>query len=655
MPPDHAAPDDEPVAQPVPGSKLPPRGELRDAARAGRRPAGRRRGVVSTQDTLAPLLAMVPGLRLMVGVVIAAVVILGLYVGRDVLLPVALAALLGFLLDPAVSRLKRWGMPRVLSVALVMVLALGALGAGAIYVGNQVTSLSAELPTYQNTIRQKLRHVKPYFNGPGVWDGAVKVLNTVETEISQGDARARRVQKVEVQEPAVKPIQKALELLSKVAEPLATTGIVFLFVVLILLDRSGLQDRLLRLMGPNTHMASDALDDAATRIGQYLRMQLFVNLSYGVPMALGLWWIGVPGAILWGILAAVLRFVPYIGPMASAVFPLTLAFAVDPGWSLLLWTLALILVLELISNNVVEPWLYGASTGLSTLSIILAATFWTALWGPVGLILSTPLTVCLLVLGRYIPGMGFLEILLGSQAVFDPPEKLLQRLWRGDVDQAIDVASENIDEVLPPKPSQHEQALAVTQFYDQVAVPALLIAAQQYRHAASPPQRQRLSEAVAMLLSGLQRHYRPAALPQVSEGQPPLDSMVCVGMQWDIDRHAATMAAHALRLHGVDSSTRAVSIDTVLREGDLALYDGVRNLCICSFHPNPIGKLSQICESLHRRCPQLRITVMLLGGSGRAPLRSETLGGMQADNAVYQISGLTALVVEQRPLDAEAD
>ncbi|MDR0260562.1 MAG: phytochrome sensor protein, partial [Comamonas sp.] len=305
--------------------------------------------------------------------------------------------------------------------------------------------------------------------------------------------------------------------------------------------------------------------------------------------------------------------------------------------------------------NVIEPWLSGASTGLSTLSIILAATFWTALWGPVGLILSTPLTVCLLVLGRYIPGMGFLEILLGSQAVFDPPEKLLQRLWRGDVDQAIDVASENIDEALPPKPSQHEQALAVTQFYDQVAVPALLIAAQQYRHAASPPQRQRLSEAVAMLLSGLQRHYRPAALPQVGEGQPALDSMVCVGMQWDIDRHAATMAAHALRLHGVDSSTRAVSIDTVLREGDLALYDGVRNLCICSFHPNPIGKLSQICESLHRRCPQLRITVMLLGGPGRAPLRAETLGGMQADNAVYQISGLTALVVEQRPLDAEAD
>ncbi|GAB2713145.1 AI-2E family transporter [Comamonas sediminis] len=644
MPPDHAAPDDEPVAQPVPGPQRPSRRALADTGQGGRRGAGRRRKGASTQETLAPLLAIVPGLRLMVGMVIAAVVILGLYVGRDVLLPVALAALLGFLLDPAVSRLKRWGLPRVVSVALVMVLALGALGAGALYVGNQVTSLSAELPTYQNTIRQKLRHVKPYFNGPGVWDGAVKVLNTVETEIGQGDAR-RRVQKVEVQEPEVKPIQKALELLSKVAEPLATTGIVFLFVVLILLDRSGLQDRLLRLMGPNTHMASDALDDAATRIGQYLRMQLFVNLSYGVPMALGLWWIGVPGAILWGILAAVLRFVPYIGPMASAVFPLTLAFAVDPGWSLLLWTLALILVLELISNNVIEPWLYGASTGLSTLSIILAATFWTALWGPVGLILSTPLTVCLLVLGRYIPGMGFLEILLGSQAVFDPPEKLLQRLWRGDVDQAIDVASENIDEALPPKPSQQDQALAVTHFYDEVAVPALQIAAQQYRSAASPPQRQRLSEAVAMLLSGLQRHYPPDALPEAVEVQPPPASVVCVGMQWDIDRHAATMAAHALRLHGVDSSTRAVSIDTVLRQGDLSLYDGVRHLCICSFHPNPLGRLAQMCESLRQRCPQMQITVMLLGAQGRGGVRSDTLNSMRAHDAVQQISDLTRLVL----------
>ncbi len=644
MPPDHAAPDDEPVAQPVPGPQRPSRRALAETGPGGRRGAGRRRKGVSTQETLAPLLAIVPGLRLMVGMVIAAVVILGLYVGRDVLLPVALAALLGFLLDPAVSRLKRWGLPRVVSVALVMALALGALGAGAIYVGNQVTSLSAELPTYQNTIRQKLRHVKPYFNGPGVWDGAVKVLNTVETEIGQGDAR-RRVQKVEVQEPEVKPIQKALELLSKVAEPLATTGIVFLFVVLILLDRSGLQDRLLRLMGPNTHMASDALDDAATRIGQYLRMQLFVNLSYGVPMALGLWWIGVPGAILWGILAAVLRFVPYIGPMASAVFPLTLAFAVDPGWSLLLWTLALILVLELISNNVIEPWLYGASTGLSTLSIILAATFWTALWGPVGLILSTPLTVCLLVLGRYIPGMGFLEILLGSQAVFDPPEKLLQRLWRGDVDQAIDVASENIDEALPPKPSQQDQAFAVTHFYDEVAVPALQIAAQQYRSAASPPQRQRLSEAVARLLSGLQRHYPPDALPEAVEGQPPSASVVCVGMQWDIDRHAATMAAHALRLHGVDSSTRAVSIDTVLRQGDLSLYDGVRHLCICSFHPNPLGRLAQMCESLRQRCPQMQITVMLLGAQGRGGVRSDTLNSMRAHGAVQQISDLTRLVL----------
>src|SRR5690606_10999592 len=191
-------------------------------------------------------------------------------------------------------------------------------------------------------------------------------------------------------------------------------GIVLLFVVLILLDRDDLRDRLIRLMGGNLHLATNALDEASQRIGRYLRMQFIVNSSYGVPMAVALWFIGVPGAILWGVVAAIMRFVPYVGPMISAVFPLALAFAVDPGWNMFLWTLGLILLLELISNNVIEPWLYVTSTGLSTLSIIVAATFWTALWGPVGLMLSTPLTVCLLVLGRYLPALRFMEVLLGN-------------------------------------------------------------------------------------------------------------------------------------------------------------------------------------------------------------------------------------------------
>ncbi len=593
----------------------------------------------------APLLSMVPGLRLMVGLVIAAVVILGLYVGRDLLLPLALAALLGFLLDPAVSRLKRWGLPRMLAVLLVVSVALGGIGAGALYVGSQVTELSAELPTYQNTIRQKLRNLKGYFKGPSIFDGAFKVFSTVETEITEPDAktRANRVQKVEIQEQAPKPVQQAMNLLAKVGEPVATAGIVLLFVILILLDRSEIQDRLLRLMGRNVHMATDALDEASTRIGQYLRMQFVVNLSYGIPMALGLLWIGVPGAILWGALAAVMRFVPYIGPMVSAVFPLTLAFAVDPSWNLFLWTLALILLLELISNNIIEPWLYGSSTGLSTLSIILAATFWTALWGPIGLILSTPLTVCLLVLGRYIPALGFFEILLGSQAVFDPPQKLFQRLLGGDVDEAVDVATTTIDEELPSKPSKPEIAKAVTRFYDDVAIPALRLAARNYLNQSTAEHRLRLAVGTAELVEELREHYpsQASGKRKREEGAPPVEppAILCVGLRWDIDVHAASMAAHALQLAGLPAAHHGAALPALPRDEDLDHLADIKAVIICTFNPHPQTKLRQLCKRIRQRWPKLGIVVALWNTEDQL-LEANAIESIQADYGVRTIQEL---------------
>lgn len=608
-----------------------------------------------SSDVLAPLLSIVPGLRLMVGMVIAGVVIFGLYVGRNVLLPLALAALLGFLLDPAVSRLKRWGLPRLLSVILVVMVAIAGVGAGALYVGSQATVLSAELPTYQNTIRQKLRNLKGYFKGPSVFDGAFKVFNTVETEIAlpdTGKPKPARAQKVEIQEPAAKPIQKMLDVVSKVGEPVATAGIVLLFVILILLDRSDLQDRLLRLMGRNMHMATDALDEASTRIGQYLRMQFIVNLSYGIPMWLGLWWIGVPGAALWGALAAVMRFVPYIGPMVSAIFPLTLAFAVDPGWDLLLWTLALILVLELISNNIIEPWLYGSSTGLSTLSIILAATFWTALWGPIGLILSTPLTVCLLVLGRYIPALRFFEILLGSGAVFDPPQKLFQRLLGGNVDEAVDVATHRIDEELPAKPTGQDTARAVTRFYDGVAIPALKLAAHNYLNQSTAEHRLRLSVGTAELVEELREHYPPTKAvlagqeaTEREEGGKPMHeaparpAILCVGLRWDIDVQAAAMAAHALQLYGLPAGHDAEALPVFPRDADLNTWAGVRAVCICSFHPHPQTKLRQLCKRIRQRWPELGIVVALWNTDNQL-LDPDAIRAIQADYGVRTIDEL---------------
>ena len=349
-----------PRPQPAPSSdkisQVPrPRGEAPD------------RAAVET-PVFAQLASMLPALRVLIGLLIAALVIAGLFFGRELLVPLALALLLGFLLDPAVSRLKRWGLSRMASTLLVVAITLCALGGMGAYLGNQVSQLSSDLPTYQSTIRTKLRDLRKYISGPSVWDGARKTYDTVEKEIASPSSRtpAPRVQKVEIQPVELKPLAQFTAWLDKISEPVLMAGIVLLFVVLILLDRDDLRDRLVRLMGGNLHLATNALDEASERIGRYLRMQFIVNASYGVPMAVGLWFIGVPGAILWGVVAAIMRFVPYVGPMVSAVFPLALAFAVDPGWNMFLWTLCLILLLELISNNVVEPWLYGTSTGLST-------------------------------------------------------------------------------------------------------------------------------------------------------------------------------------------------------------------------------------------------------------------------------------------------
>ena len=574
---------------------------------------------------LVQLADMVPALRLATGLVIASIVILALYYGRDMLIPLALALLFGFLLDPAVSRLKRWGLPRMAAAIIVVMIALGAIGGMGMYLGSQVQQLSADLPTYQTTIRDKLRGLRKNANMPSAWDGVFKTYNTVEKEISSTDGPAARVQKVEVQTPESKPTTQMLQWLGRIAEPVTTAGIVLLFVILILLDRDDLRDRLLRLVGGNLHVATDALDEASERIGKYLRMQFIVNASYGVPLAAGLWFIGVPGAILWGVLGAIMRFVPYVGPLLSALFPLALAFAVDPGWHMFLMTLGLILLLELISNNVIEPWLYGSSTGLSTLAIIVAATFWTALWGPIGLILSTPLTVCLLVLGRKIPSLSFMEVLLGSEPVLGPQQRLYQRLLADDVDDAVSMAIDGVEAKLPAKPTQEDKAEAVSSFYDEVAIPALRIATQQHLDSATAEHRLRLSSGMDAMLEELRDHYAVSA--DAKNSVQPLSGrrlrIHSAGARWEVDALAAAMVAHAeaLRGHEVSSSDWAVAADSnVVQRGNSALtadHDWVTAmekadlLVLSIFNTQPQNMARRMVRRIRRNWPGAQVVLAL--------------------------------------------
>ncbi|NIF85414.1 AI-2E family transporter [Comamonas sp. Tr-654] len=588
-----------------------------------------RRARANMAPGLVHLAEMLPALRLLIGLMIASIVILALYFGRDLLIPLALAMLFGFLLDPAVSRLKRWGLPRMASAIVVVAFALAALGGLGMYLGSQVQQLSADLPTYQSTIRDKLRSLRKSANMPSAWDGVFKTYNTVEKEIASVDSARARVQKVEVQTPDSKPTTRMLQWLGRIAEPVTTAGIVLLFVILILLDRDDLRDRLLRLVGGNLNLATDALDEASQRIGKYLRMQFIVNVSYGVPLAMGLLLIGVPGAILWGVLGAIMRFVPYVGPMMSAVFPLALAFAVDPGWNMFLLTLGLILLLELISNNVIEPWLYGSSTGLSTLSIIVAATFWTALWGPIGLILSTPLTVCLLVLGRYIPSLKFMEVLLGSEPVLGPQQRLYQRLLADDADDAISMAVQSVEERLPSKPSQDDRAGAVRGFYDEVAIPALRIATQQHLESATAEHRLRLSNGMAALLEELQDQYafrsrgEHAEVASGEDDQRRYLRIHCAGVRWEVDALGAAMVAHAESLHGhevscsewalaPDSKSLQFDVNGLLADREWTRAVKQSDLLVLSvFNHQPQSMARRIVRRIRRHWPGARVVLCL--------------------------------------------
>jgi predicted PurR-regulated permease PerM len=555
--------------------------------------------------------------------VAASIIIGALYVGQGVLIPLAIAFLIGFALNPLVTWVARRGVPRLLSVIGVILavnLALAALG---YLLASQVATLSSELPTYQATIREKLHDLTETMRGPSILDGALKTAETVQSEVEGGanasaDGRSEPAMRVEVVEPPVSPFKTAMEWLAPALEPLATVGIVLVFSFLVLLDRGDMRDRLIRLMGGNLYRSTDAMEDAGRRISKYLLMQLVVNVSYGIPMAVGLWFIGVPGWLLWGTLAALMRFIPYVGPMLSAIFPVALAFAVDPGWDMVLWTVALIVFLELVSNNVVEPLLYGTSTGLSAMSLIAAATFWTALWGPIGLILSTPLTVCLLVIGRNHPDLQFLDTLLGSTPVLDIPTRIYQRLIADDAEEAIEI----IDDVIEDG--------KIVDFYSDHGIEVLRKVSDDYLNNARAAHRLRVANGMDTLLDDLRASY-PTPLDDTEGGR-----VACIGGKWEIDSVACEMLVHALRLEGITATDRREGVVTQRYINKLDL-DGIEIVCLSYFSRDPAPAARTFIRRLRARWPSVRIVLAAWNGPDEL-LEPERLKSVGADEIVTSIN-----------------
>ena len=301
---------------------------------------------------------------------------------------------------------------------------------------------------------------------------------------------------VEVRQPDQTAIELAQRIVTPVVEPLSTTAIVLIVSIFILLQREDLRDRMIRLFGASDlHRTTIAMNDAARRLSRYLLSQLAVNVAFGVIIATGLAFIGIPSPVMWGVLGALLRFVPYIGAPLSALMPLALAAAVDPGWSMLLWTASLYLVVEPVMGQVVEPLVYGHSTGLSPFAVVLAATFWTWLWGPIGLILSTPLTLCLVVLGRHVARLEFLDVLLGDRPALTPVESFYQRMLAGDPDEVHDHA-----EILLKQ-------MPLASYYDDVALEGLRLAViDTERGALTPDHLERIKLCIQSLIEDLDDH-----------------------------------------------------------------------------------------------------------------------------------------------------
>ncbi|MCK3781114.1 AI-2E family transporter [Ensifer sesbaniae] len=499
--------------------------------------------------------------------VASAVTVAVLYFARDVFLPLAIAILLTFALAPGVSRLRRTGCPRSVAVVGTVTTAFLFLTAFGVIVALQISEVARDVPRYQSNIVEKVRSLKEAGSESQIIDRLSRVMERISVELSRPEEDLA-VSPATVPEPKPllveifspqRPIEILMSVINPLLGPLATAGLVTVVVIFMLLEREDLRDRFIRLVGyGDLHRTTEALQDAGARVGQYLLMQLVVNITYGVPLAIGLWFLGIPNAILWGMLAIVLRFVPYIGPVIAAALPLFLAFAAAPGWSLVVLTLGLFVALELVSNNLVEPWLYGSRTGLSPLAIIVAAIFWAWLWGPVGLVMSTPLTVCLVVLGRHVRQFEFLEILLGNEPVLNPKERLYQRLLAGDPDEATDNAEEMLDEIY------------LVEFYDTVAIPALLLAeTDRMRGALTEEQRAKVAESAGTLVANLEEIVLEEEDEDENEDPDSNDdaqvndydlpsgegrSVLCLGGRNALDDVTAMMLHQVLRVQGADVS-----------------------------------------------------------------------------------------------------
>jgi predicted PurR-regulated permease PerM len=566
------------------------------------------------------------------------VIVAALYFGREVLVPIALAVLLSFILSPCVRFLQRAHLPRVVAVIVVGAVAFSAIfGLGTLMV-SQVNGLAGDLPRYQTTLAAKIDSLRGVTAGSGTLERASAVLHDLSQEIDKpkdnstdflrDGATPNKPIPVEVRQPDPGTLQTLSTLIEPLIHPLTTTGIVLIFVVFILLQHQDLRNRLVRLAGTkDLQRTTAAIDDAGERLSKLFLTQLGLNAGFGLIIGVGLYIVGVPSAPLWGIFAMILRFVPYIGAVISAIFPLILAAAVGTGWSMVVATAALFLVVESVAGQVVEPLVYGRSAGLSPVAVIVSATFWTWLWGPIGLILATPLTICLVVLGRHVEQLKFLEVMFGDEPPLKPAELIYQRMLARDPVEAAEQAELFLQ----------ENTLAT--FYDEILLGGLQLAQSDAERGLLDNERmQRVRDAVAEIVDDLEMHQDkdvvlteeitpeaeelPLAQLQRAEDRPTIGALraewqggtpvLCIPGLGLLDEAAALMIAQLLKRAGIRARVEHADALSISR---ITGWDteGVALICLCYVGNPSSAQIRYAVRRIRRRSSDTPVLITLLG------------------------------------------
>ncbi|HKV48504.1 MAG TPA: AI-2E family transporter [Candidatus Acidoferrales bacterium] len=561
-----------------------------------------------------------PDIRHLLGIVTAVVVVAALYFARVVFIPVALASLVAVILTPAVSFLERRHLYRSAAIFVVMATLVCVAGLIGWTVLPQFVDLMAQLPKYEEAIQHKVDALKG--KSGGKLSNATQSVKSLENGITKASNNSFETQNKKASPPgssaerplAVEMVNQSspLQAVKGLADPLATGIAVLVFAIFILASREDLRNRLIKLTsGGKLTLMTQAMSEAWNRINRYLFMQMLMNCCYGLIVGISLHFLGVPKAALWGFATGLLRYLPYIGWMIAAAMPTGLALAVFPGWEHAIITICIFVGLEMIVANAIEPIVYGAHVGMAPLAILIAAIFWTLIWGFPGLLLSTPMTVCLVVVGRYVPSLGFFSILLGNEPAMAPHAQFYQRLLAGDENEARQI----LENCLKEK--------TLEDLYDSVLIPALARSEQdghrneldeETRSFIDSTTRELAEELVVSHMEGHEADDRVLELQHSPQGSSGAPKIVCIPARDEADEVVALLVCQLLERRGINAESLAIASAAEMVAQSVEMR--AEMICVSALPPLAMKHTRMLYARLRSQAPDVPIAVCLWNFEG---------------------------------------